>query len=43
MLYQTIGVILYYLFGIIYPLFKSSRIARGKECKENKQIILKYW
>ena len=34
---------LYYLFGIIYPLFRSSRIARGKECDLAKQKILKYW
>lgn len=34
---------MYYLFGIIYPLFRSSRIARGKECEENKLKILKYW
>ena len=34
---------MYYLFGIIYPLFRSSRIARGKECEESKQKILKYW
>ena len=29
--------------GIIYPLFRSSRIARGKECEESKIKILKYW
>ena len=34
---------MYYLFGIIYPLFRSSRIARGKECEESKLKILKYW
>ena len=34
---------MYYVFGIIYPLFRSSRIARGKECEENKIKILKYW
>ena len=34
---------LYYLFGIIYPLFRSSRIARGKESEEAKHKILKYW
>jgi hypothetical protein len=27
----------------VYPLFRSSRIARGKECDESKQKILKYW
>ena len=34
---------MYYLFGIIYPLFRSSRIARGKECEISKHKILKYW
>ena len=32
-----------YVSGIIYPLFRSSRIARGKECEESKVKILKYW
>ena len=34
---------MYYVFGIIYPLFRSSRIARGKECEQSKIKILKYW
>ena len=33
----------HYGFSLAYPLFRSSRIVRGKECEENKEIILKYW
>ena len=36
-------ILIYYTFGIAYPLFRSSRIARGRECEENKEIILKFW
>jgi len=43
MLYNSGVLSLYYTFGIIYPLFRSSRIARGKEIKENKLVVLKYW
>ena len=43
MLYEVTVNVLYYFFGIIYPLFRSSRIVRGKETKEAKQLVLKYW
>ena len=43
MLYQSGVYALYYAFGIIYPLFRSTRIVRGKEVKENKAVVLKYW
>merc|ERR1740117_1677946 len=33
----------YYTCGIMYPLFRSSRICRGKEVEENKEVILKFW
>jgi hypothetical protein len=36
-------IAIYYIFGILYPLFRSSRIARGRECEENKEIVLKFW
>jgi hypothetical protein len=35
--------LLYYFSALIYPLFRSSRIARGKESEENKEIVLKFW
>jgi hypothetical protein len=38
-----VASILYYVFGIIYPLFRSSRIARGKEWELAKHKVLKYW
>mmetsp|Transcript_22389 Transcript_22389/g.34648 ORF Transcript_22389/g.34648 Transcript_22389/m.34648 type:complete len:166 (+) Transcript_22389:6-503(+) len=47
MLYKTLQQITiwvcHYGIGIVYPLFRSSRITRGKECEENKLKILKYW
>ena len=43
LLYNSVVSLSYYLFSVIYPLFRSARIARGKECKENKVIILKFW
>lgn len=30
-------------FAFIYPLFRSIRIARGKEPDENKLRLLKFW
>ena len=36
-------IAIYYISGIFYPLFRSSRIARGRECEENKEIVLKFW
>jgi len=35
--------ILQSLFSVVYPLFRSARIARGKECEENKIKLLKFW
>ena len=32
-----------YAFAFIYPLFRSIRIARGKEPDENKLKLLKFW
>ena len=29
--------------SFIYPLFRSARIARGKEPDENKIKLLKFW
>ena len=47
MLWSTLQYLLmltlHYFMGIVYPLFRSSRITRGKECEENKIRILKYW
>ena len=42
-IYDSVVLISYYLFSVIYPIFRSARIARGKECKENKEVILKFW
>ena len=35
--------ILQTMFSVVYPLFRSARIARGKECEENKIKLLKFW
>lgn len=43
MLYETSALLIYYFFGLIYPLFRSSRIVRGKESKDAKIVVLKYW
>ena len=29
--------------SFVYPLFRSARIARGKEADENKIRLLKFW
>lgn len=43
LLYYPVVYIMYYVFAIIYPLFRSSRIASGKETDENKIVVLKFW
>ena len=42
-LYYPVNIIVYYIFGVMYPLFRSSRIARGKESEDDKIILLKFW
>jgi hypothetical protein len=32
-----------FLCAFVYPLFRSARIARGKEPDENKLRLLKFW
>ena len=36
-------VTIYYGAAVIYPIFRSSRIARGKESEQDKIRVLKFW
>ena len=40
---ELAGVLCYYAFSVIYPVYRSSMIARGKETDESKMILLKFW
>ena len=40
---DIIVLVTYWCFAVIWPVFRSSRIVRGKEPGTNKEIILKFW
>lgn len=40
---STLVSIMKFSFQFIYPVFRSARIARGKEPDENKLRLLKFW
>ena len=42
-LLSSLVTALKFLFAFVYPLFRSVRIARGKEPDENKLKLLKFW